>query len=91
MFFNRGKSNTSTVPRNAVWRITQEGTEALQNFNGNPESQILMVLESSGSKDIDEIAQASGLSRGQVERTLIVLARKRRIMPSSAGGSIEGD
>ena len=86
--FNRKAKH---IPRNAVWHITQEGREALQNFNGNPESQVLMILESSGSRSIDEIAQESGLSRGQVERSALALARKERIQLANARGTDDTD
>jgi len=77
-FFNRGKGKG--MPDNATFRLTQEGREKLQEFNGDPKSQILMALETRGTSDIKEIADASGLSRGQVERY---------IKPLTAGGYIQ--
>jgi len=63
--FGRGKKR---IPANATFRLTEQGREKLQQFGGDPKSQILMSLETRGTSDIDEISQASGLSRGQVER-----------------------
>ncbi len=56
-----------------TFQITQQGREKLQEFNADPKSQILMVLETRGSSTLDEIASASGLPRGQVERLLPML------------------
>lgn len=70
-FFGRkGKG----IPKNATFRLTQEGREKLQEFSGDPKSQILVALETRGSCDVEELSQASGLSRGQVERYIPSLA-----------------
>jgi predicted ArsR family transcriptional regulator len=70
-FKRKGKS----IPANATFRLTQEGREKLQEFGGDPKSRILVALETRGTSDVDEMAQASGLSRGQVERLVPVLTR----------------
>ena len=77
-----------TIPTNASFRLTQEGREKLQDFGGDPKSRILVALETRGTSDIDEIAQVSGLSRGQVERMIPVLVRGGMIqyISSSMGG-----
>ena len=72
-FFFRGKGNR--IPPNATFRLTQEGREKLQEFSGDPKSRILVALETRGTSDIDEISQASGLSRGQVERLIPTMIR----------------
>ena len=71
-FFDRNKRR---IPPNAAFRLTQQGQEKLQEFNGDPKSRILVALESHGSSDIQEIAQTSGLSRGQVERLVPTMAK----------------
>ena len=71
-FFNR---RTRNVPPNATFRLTQEGREKLQEFGGDPKSRILMALETRGTSDISEIGQASGLSRGQIERMVPAMIR----------------
>lgn len=71
-FFGKHKKK---IPPNAAFRLTQEGREKLQEFNGDPKSQILTALETGGTSDVDEIANRSGLSRGQVERFVPVLIR----------------
>ncbi len=63
------------IPTNASFRLTQEGREKLQEFAGDPKSRVLVALETRGTSDIDEISQASGLSRGQVERLIPTLVR----------------
>lgn len=78
-FFFGGKKGKG-IPKNATFRLTQEGREKLQEFNGDPKSQILMALETRGTSDLKEIADASGLSKGQVERY---------IKPLTAGGYIQ--
>jgi len=63
------------IPPNATFRLTQEGREKLQDFGGDPKSRILMALETHGTSDVDEIAQASGLRRGMVERMIPAMTR----------------
>lgn len=58
------------IPANATFRLTQEGTEKLQDFGSDAKSRILSALETRGSCGVNEIAQASNLSRGKVERLL---------------------
>lgn len=74
-----------TIPANAVFRLTQSGTEKLQDFGGDPKSRILVALETRGSSDVDEIAQTSGLNRGEVERLMPVLVRGGYVQYVSAG------
>jgi len=87
-FFGRGRRK---VPANASFRLTQEGREKLQDFSGDPKSQILVTLETQGTCDIDELSQHSGLSRGQVERMIPGLIRGGYIqyMSSSMGDNEE--
>ncbi len=63
------------IPPNATFRLTEQGREKLQEFNGDPKSRILVALETRGTSDLDEIASSSGLGKGQVERFIPVLAR----------------
>ena len=69
------KKKQSVIPPNAVFRLTQEGREKLQEFGGDPKSRILMALETRGTSDMEEISQASGLNRGQIERLIPTLIR----------------
>lgn len=82
-FLGLGKKSRA-VPPNAAFRLTQEGREKLQQFNGDPKSQILVALETSGTSDIEEISRASGLSRGQVEKLVPKLAHQGYIQYVSA-------
>lgn len=79
--FNRRRR---TIPPNATFRLTQEGREKLQEFSGDPKSQILVALETRGTSDVDEISNASGLSKGQIERFVPILARGGYIQYVSA-------
>jgi len=79
--FGKGKRK---IPSNATFRLTQEGREKLQEFSGDPKSQILVTLETRGTSDIEEISQASGISRGQVERYVPALIRGGYIQYVSA-------
>lgn len=87
-FFGRGKRK---VPANASFRLTQEGREKLQDFSGDPKSQILVTLETQGTCDIDELSQHSGLSRGQVERIVPGLIRGGYIQYMSSSMGAEED
>lgn len=69
--FNRTKG----IPQNATFRLTEQGRGKLQEFSGDPKSQILVALETRGTSDLDEISHASGLPKGKVERFIPVLVR----------------
>jgi hypothetical protein len=89
----------SVLPKNATFRLTQEGREKLQSYTGTPQARILAALETCGTSDRDELASASGLSRGQVERNVLVLIQKgyiQRVGGIGMGGggqmdSMEGE
>jgi predicted ArsR family transcriptional regulator len=84
--FGRKSGN---FPRNATVRITQQGTEKLQEYSGDPESKILITLESSGTCNIVELAQKTGLSRGHVERILPKLISGGYVQIASTQGAGE--
>jgi len=88
-FFGRNKG--MGIPRDATFRLTQEGREKLEGFSGDPKSQILMALETRGTSDVEEIADASGMSRGQVERYIRPLVRGGYIqyVSSSMGAEVD--
>ena len=83
-FLNRNKRN---IPPNATFRLTQQGQEKVQEFNGDPKSLVLTALETGGTSDLDEIAHTSGLSRGQVEKYIPALTRGGYIQYVSASSS----
>ena len=64
------------MPKNSTFRLTQEGKEKLQSYSGTPQARILAALETNGTSDADEIAHASGLGRGRVEKELLTLMQK---------------
>ena len=65
----------SYIPNNAAFMLTQVGREKLQDFAGDSKSRILVALETRGTSDLDEISQASGINRGQVERLIPSMVR----------------
>jgi predicted ArsR family transcriptional regulator len=58
------------IPASATFRITEEGRDKLQEFNGDPRSRILVALETRGSSSLNEISNVSRVNRGQVERLI---------------------
>ena len=80
-----GLGRRSLLPKNATFRLTQDGREKLNSFTGSPQSRILAALESQGTSDRDEIASASGLSRGAVERNVLILVQKGYVQRVGAG------
>jgi len=96
--FDRFGFGKSILPKNATFRLTQEGREKLQSYTGTPQARILAALETCGTSDRDEIAAATGMSRGSVERNLITLLQKGYVQRVGGGGlggssmdSMEGD
>ena len=86
-FFDR---RNKSFPPNATFTLTQRGRDKVQEFGGDPKSLILTVLETRGTSDIDEIAQASGLSKGQVERLIPALTRGGYIQYITAASESAG-
>lgn len=80
-----GMGRRSLLPKNATYRLTQEGREKLQAYSGTPQTRILAALETQGTCDRDEIASASGLSRGAVERNVLTLIQKGYVQRVGAG------
>lgn len=78
------------IPRNATFRITQEGLSKLGGgFSGDDRSKLLFALESNGTCSVEEMARNSGLSRGKVERMIPSLIQGGYIQHTStamAGG-----
>ncbi len=91
MGFLFGRNKGQGIPRNATFRLTQEGREKLQEFAGAPKDRILMALETRGTSDIDEISEASGLNRGQVERFVrpLVAGQYIQYVSTSMGADVE--
>ncbi len=80
----------SVLPKNSTYRLTQEGREKLQSYTGTPQARILAALETCGTSDRDEIANASGMSRGSVERNVIALLQKGYIQRVGSGYGVSG-
>lgn len=71
-FFDR---RSKRFPPNATFTLTQKGRDKVQDFGGDPKSLVLTALETRGTSDMDEIAQASGVSKGQIERMIPGMVR----------------
>jgi DNA-binding MarR family transcriptional regulator len=90
---DRLSGNKAAIPKNATFRLTQEGKEKLQTYTGTPQARLLVAMETMGaSADVDELAGSSGLSRGQVERNLLILIQKGYVqrVGGGSGGQSEG-
>lgn len=88
--FDKMRKRSRSVPASATFRLTEQGRDKLQEFAGSPKDKILIALETRGTSDMDEISQASGLSKGQVERMIPAMVRGGYIQYVSAamgGGS----
>jgi predicted ArsR family transcriptional regulator len=85
IFGKKGKG----IPQNATFRLTETGREKLQQFTGDAKSQILVSLETNGTSDVDELAHAAGMSKGQVERLLPQLVKGGYVQYVSASGGEE--
>ena len=84
-FFGRDKQPSL---RGKAFMLTESGRAKLQDFGGDPQSTILVTLETAGSSlDLDELARQSHMSRGQLERVLPSMVRKGYI--STGGGMAE--
>ena len=73
--FDRLRRGRGSIPASATFRITENGRDKLQEYSGDPKSRVLIALEARGTSDITEIAEASGMSKGQVERLLPTMVR----------------
>ena len=88
---SRFHRNRTSIPVDATFRLTQTGTDKLQEFAGDPKSRVLFALESRGTSGIEEISQASGLTKGQVERILPGLVRGGYVQYAGAANAMGGD
>lgn len=78
-----------SIPRDATFRITQAGTDKLQEYNSSPESRILVALETHGSSNAAELAVASGLSQGKVERLIPQLVKAQYVQYAGATSELD--
>ena len=81
-----GLNKSGVLPKNATFRLTQEGREKLQSYTGTPQARILAALETQGTSDKNEIASSAGMSRGSVERNVLALIQKGYVQRVGSGG-----
>ena len=79
------RRNEPTIPKNATFRLTNEGREKLQSYTGTPQARVLAALEIQGTSNKAELRQSSGLSGGQVERCISALTQAGYIQPVGHG------
>lgn len=84
-------SKKKSFPANASFRITQSGTDKVQDYAGDNRSRILATLQSRGTSDIEEISMACGMSRGQVEKTMPALLNSGYVQLAGSYGSSSED
>tara|TARA_Y100000310_G_scaffold341356_1_gene440237 strand:- start:256 stop:525 length:270 start_codon:yes stop_codon:yes gene_type:complete len=70
-----------TIPRHITFTLTQAGRAKAEQFGRDGRSRILTALETNGSGNIEEIAQAGRLHKGYVERHLPYLIRSGYVQP----------
>ena len=83
--------NSQGIPKNATFRLTQEGREKLQSYTGTPQARVLVALETCGTSNKDELRRASGLSGGSVERCLVSLTQSGYIQPVGHGSMVSSN
>jgi len=80
-----GNRPTRAYPRHVTFRLTASGGDKLQDYSGDPQSRVLIALETlKSSANLEEIARTSRLSVGQVERIIPRLVRAGFVTPASA-------
>lgn len=91
-FFDRvfRGERTHLSPNTAVL-ITERGRAELAESGGDDRSRILLALETRGSSDLRRISGATGLSEGQIERTLAGLLRNGLVRLMEASSDEEGN
>jgi len=79
------RSRPRTYPRHTAFRLTESGRDKLSDYTGDPQSRVLIALETrQASANIEEIAQTARLSVGQVEHTIPRMVRAGYVQPASA-------
>ena len=81
-FLNR---NSSHISRHTTFVLTSSGRDRLEDFRGSNKDQILVSLETKGSSTIDDIAQATGIPRGQIESILPGLMKGGFVQKAATG------
>ena len=87
-FLDRIRGERQPSVKTALFRLTEDGRAKLQEgFGGDAKTRILVDLECrGGSGDLDEIAEATKISRGQLEHLLPILANQGYIAVHGPGG-----
>ena len=83
-----GLGRNNPLPKNATFRLTQEGKEKLMSYSGTPQSRVLVALDTCGTSDRDEIANYTGMGRGSVEKTVLILLQKGYVQRVGGGGGV---
>ncbi len=81
--FSKNKRNM--IPPNATFRITQAGEEELQKFLEGDAHAVLVALQTNGTSTVEDIAERSGLGKGDVERLIPRMVNKQQIQLIAGG------
>lgn len=75
-FFDRGQRRESV--RGSVFHLTEQGRAKLQSeFTGDPQSRVLVALETSGSSmSFNELSRQTYISGGHLEHLLHILEKR---------------
>jgi len=87
---NRGGRH---FPAQASISITEQGTEKLLGYKGDPEGRILESLETHGACSVDRVALLSGIGEGRADRLAWRLYRGGfvRLSGRGAGDGLHDD
>lgn len=83
-----GGRRGGAIPPNATFTITQQGTEKVEEFNGDDNQMILMSLTTGGTLTLREIAQRTRMPLGRAERVISKLAQGGYVRLAT-GGSMD--
>ena len=62
--------NRNQIPQSATFTLTELGRSRAEEYTGDNRSRILMALDANGASNAEEIARASRVSKGAVERAI---------------------
>ena len=94
MFFNNREAHRDIgVNKNGWFSLTERGKERVSKFGygNNPRDRLLVALEcADASASMDDMAQLSHMSKGQVERLLPGLLRSGMVSDNAGYAGGEG-
>lgn len=83
-FMDSVTGGTGRIPLATTFRCTELGKEKIQDGSFDTGGRILVALETRGTSNTREIASASGLTRGQIEREIPRLVKAGYVLCASS-------